>query len=153
MTLTCSSCHEEVPEGAKECPHCGAGLHTVMFGKGRGLTRTLIGKAIELRDSIPWATASAVVMVRDEGGKPKPRPKGIAGVALGFALFALGAYFLFRSPSKPAEPVVAEARPPSSPAKPESPPAPETQPPAVAAAPARSSPAKPEAPAPTHVTA
>jgi hypothetical protein len=153
MTLSCSSCHEDVPEGAKECPHCGAGLHTVMFGKGRGLTRTLIGKAVELRDSIPWATASAVVMVRDEGGKPKPRPKGIAGVVLGFALFVLGAYFLFRSPSKPAEPVVAEASPPPSASKPEPPPAPEPQPPAVAAAPARSAPAKQEAPAPAKVAA
>jgi hypothetical protein len=145
MTLTCSSCKAEVPEGARECPHCGAGLGTVMFGKGRGLTRTLIGKAVELRDSIPWATASAVVMVRDEGGKPKPRPKGIAVVGGAVAVLAVGGYFLFRSPPKKAEPVVAVAPPPA----PEPPsPMPEPKAPAIASAPAKAPAAKPSLPEP-----
>jgi hypothetical protein len=146
MTLTCSSCQAEVPEGARECPHCGAGLGTVMFGKGRGLTRTLIGKAIELRDSIPWATASAVVMVRDEGGKPKPRPKGIAVVGSAVAVLALGGYFLFRSPPKKAEPVVAVSPPPPAPEPPS--PTPEPKAPAVASAPAKAPVAKPSVPEP-----
>jgi hypothetical protein len=146
MTLSCSSCNAEVPEGAKECPHCGAGLGTVMFGKGKGLTRTLIGKAIELRDSIPWASASAVVMVRDPEGKTKARPKGIAIVGAAAAVIAVGGYFVFRSPPKKAEPVVAVATPPPPAAEP-TPPAPiqlaAAPAPAVVAVPAKPSPPPP----------
>jgi hypothetical protein len=149
MTLTCSSCKAEVPEGAQECPDCGAGLGTVMFGKGKGLTRTLIGKAIELRDSIPWATASAVVMVRDAEGKQKPRPKGIASMAAAAAILAVGGYFLFRSPPKRVEAVAAAVTPPPSEVAPAPAPVPESLPLAAPPAPAVVAvPAKPSPPAP-----
>ena len=101
MTLSCSRCGEEVPEGAIECPACGAGVGTVMFGKKQGLTRTMIGKALELRDAIPWASASAVIMVDDGRGKKKPRLLGLLAIAAVVALLATGGWFLLRAAPRP----------------------------------------------------
>lgn len=71
--LNCSNCDAKVPEGAIACPKCKASIGTVMFGRKRGLTRTMIGKAVELRESIPWASASAVILVDDGAGRKKLR--------------------------------------------------------------------------------
>lgn len=136
MTLNCSNCDAEVPEGATECPQCGAGIGTVMLGKKRNLTKTLIGKAIELRNSIPWANPSQVVMLRDDEGHRRARPGGIAGVGA-VLLVVVGVIWLaMRKPhsveKKEAEAVAEETEKETKEAK--APPAPsKEEPPAKAA--------------------
>src|SRR5579871_3543523 len=143
MTLTCSSCKAEVPEGADKCPSCGAGLSTVMFGKRKGLTKTLIGKAVELRDSIPWASASAVVVLRDPDGKRRARPGGVLGTLVVVAVLIGGGYALSRS--KPTAPAGPQPVPPAPMAS--EPPAPLALPPlAPLPSPAPPATAKAEAP-------
>jgi hypothetical protein len=109
LNITCSNCDREVPEGATQCPTCNAGVGTVLFGKQKSLTRTLIGKALDLRSSIPWASASAVILVEDTRGRKKVRPAGLLSVLVVLGAIVGGAWFLFKgmdeAPGKP-EPVV-----------------------------------------------
>ena len=130
MNITCSQCDADVPEGALACPKCKAGIGTVVLGKKRSLTRSLIAKAVEMRTSIPWATDSAVVMVDDGTGRSKRRSAVFAGavVALLVAGGAAGAfYFSSRSDTEPkvelasvevskSEPEPAPPRPAAKPA-------------------------------------
>lgn len=75
------------------CPKCKAGIGTVVFGKKKSLTRTLIGKAVELRTSIPWASASAVIILEDSQGRKKVRPFGVA-ILGAVVLLIVGACYL-----------------------------------------------------------
>jgi hypothetical protein len=127
-------------------------MATMMLSKERkGLSKTLIGKAIELRNSIPWANPSAIVLLDDprRPGKKKVRPWARwAVIALSVALAGETVYVLTRKnevyevvtappDTKPiAKPVVkAEATPPAPAPKPvEKPPPPKAEPPPVKAA-------------------
>lgn len=169
MILPCAKCGADVPEGASSCPSCGAGLATLLYNKKQKqpLTRTLIGKAVELRNSIPWANPSAVMLLDDprRPGKRKVRPAArnvvIAVLALGIA--GETAYLLTRPEKAPVFEVViappetkplAEVKPPKpkeaappplveAPKPKEPPPPPMVQ----APAPAPPKPAKPAKPA------
>lgn len=121
----------------------------------RGLTRTLIGKAIELRNSIPWANPSQILLLDDPGwpGRKKVRP--VAGVVIGVLSVALAAETLYLLTRRDPPPHVIEVAtsPPQitsaekTPEKPEpiaktDPPAPKPPPPAPKAAAAPAPPAK-----------
>lgn len=100
MNLTCSQCEAVVPEGAISCPQCHASIGTVVLGRPKSLTRSLIGKAVELRSSIPWATESSVNLVDDRPpSRRNARRSAVAGAAglLGFALTAVIALRLLSS--------------------------------------------------------
>jgi hypothetical protein len=75
----------------------------VLSKERRGLTRTLIGKAIELRQSIPWANPSAVLLLADpkRPGKMRVRPSA-RNVLIAFllAIIAGGAAYIWRHPTE-----------------------------------------------------
>lgn len=90
--LNCSNCDAKVPEGAVACPKCKASIGTVMFGRRKGLTRTMIGRAIELRESIPWASASAVMLVDDGSGKKRLRVGRVLALSVALVATLAGGY-------------------------------------------------------------
>jgi hypothetical protein len=93
VNLNCSNCGRNVPEGAMSCPSCKAGIGTVVFGRKKSLTRTLIGKAVELRTQIPWASASAVILIEDTKGNKRVRPLGLVILTVLVAGIVGGCYF------------------------------------------------------------
>lgn len=105
MNITCAQCDAEVPEGSVACPKCKAGIATVVLGKNKSLTRSLIAKAAELRTSIPWATDSAVVMV-DDGTGNSSRPGVAAFVAIAAVVLAVVGGALFYFGARTSEPRV-----------------------------------------------
>ena len=127
MKISCSQCGADVPEGAVECPKCKASINTAVFGKKKSLTRTLISKAAELRDDIPWATTSMFALVDDGAGKKKRKLRGwvfAAAAVLVLAVAAAVAWYLRAGPEAP--PAIAAAAPDvpakAAPAKPAKPP-------------------------------
>jgi outer membrane biosynthesis protein TonB len=102
VILPCAKCGADVPEGARSCPSCGASLASIVLSKERrGLTKTLIGKAVELRQSIPWANPSQILLLEDpkRPGKKKVR----SGARNAFVVMLLltvggGAFYEWRYP-------------------------------------------------------
>lgn len=97
----------------------------VLSKERRGLTKTLIGKAVELRNSIPWANPSQIVLLEDprRPGKKKVRPVARIVIALLVLGLAAETLYLFTRPptevfevvaappeTRPTEPRVAQAR-------------------------------------------
>jgi hypothetical protein len=152
-----------VPEGANSCPRCGASLASIVLSKERrGLTKTLIGKAIELRQSIPWANPSQIVLLDDprRPGKKKVR-SGARNVFVLMLLGAVatGAFYVWRNPA--AEPKhidvyqVTMAEPETKPLQPPKPaaPAPAPAPTPKPAEPAPVAKAAPPSPPPAPASA
>src|SRR5205823_2601390 len=115
LVLPCAKCGQDVPEGTSTCPNCGAGMATMMLSKDRrGLTRTLIGKAVELRNSIPWANPSAIMLLDDprRPGKKKVRPvAGVVIAVLSVAVVVETIYLLTRHDPAPVVLEVATSTP------------------------------------------
>jgi hypothetical protein len=118
----------------------------------RGLTKTLIGKAVELRNSIPWANPSMFVLLEDpkKPGKKTVRPgaRNFFVVLLLIAV-AVGGVYVWQRPHEPQQhidvfevivppPEIKPLAPPPKAVAVEKPaPAPEPPPPPPAAAPAK----------------
>src|SRR6185295_5272135 len=96
VTLPCAKCGVDVPEGSRACPQCGAGLGSVVLSKYRlHLSRTLIAKAVELRNSIPWASASQVILLEDPK-RPGVKKLRTAARNVGLALIAAVGLYAWR---------------------------------------------------------
>src|SRR4051812_5886318 len=112
VILPCAKCGYDVPEGAHACPKCGAGIATMMMSKERrGLTRTMIGKAIELRNSIPWANPSQIMLLDDPrrpgAKKVRPAARNVIIAILSVAVVGETVYLLRRQTPEVFEVVAA----------------------------------------------
>jgi hypothetical protein len=89
----------------------------MMSKERRGLTRTMIGKAIELRNSIPWANPSQIMLLDDPrrpgAKKVRPAARNVIIAILSVAVVGETVYLLRRQTPEVFEVVAAapEARP------------------------------------------